>query len=94
MTTDLTLEEIGRRVGMEVHYLCRVFKQFTNMSPGNSVARSCRTAKNPLRGLSESFSVTSQGIYEERLFDYEFQIVRIRRMMPMLNDSCRGIRES
>ena len=35
MTTDLTLE-IGRRVGMEVHYLCRVFKQFTNMSPGNS----------------------------------------------------------
>lgn len=34
MTTDLTLEEIGKKVGMEVHYLCRVFKQSTNMSPG------------------------------------------------------------
>ncbi|MEF3303202.1 helix-turn-helix transcriptional regulator [Paenibacillus sp. GYB003] len=34
LSTDSTLAEIGRKVGLEVHYLSRVFKKYSNMSPG------------------------------------------------------------
>lgn len=46
-STDSTLAEIGSKVGMEVHYLSRVFKRFSSMSPGEFRTKTREAANKP-----------------------------------------------